>query len=432
VRPAVEHGSLLRTMSTDDSLPMGPFDRRSDPRPDLRPDAAAEPVPWLVEVAADGALQRAGLEADGPDDLVEWLWMRLGDEGLVGIDEGSIDVNEAVAAGLALGPIVIDAAAAPPDRDWVAARRRATIDLAFADEQAARSAVALLADVGGLRVGAPRPAVAAATVPQEPVAVPGFGWVLPPAHAAAGVEAVAESGGRDAAGQAADNTRVFIDAGIGFGTGLHPTTRLCLRAIAAHAADGGRLDRVLDVGAGSGILGIAAAVLAAAAGPAADNVDAAAEAAVDAVEIDTTVHDAIRRNAALNGVSARLRIAATLGEVAVPPGGYDLVLANIVAPVLDELADTLAALVAPGGRLVLSGLLDGETAAIADRYGRLVPGRGKSPPGLFPGTKTSGVHGSCAPAIASMRPSRLLIHSLLPARPVVAAEGDWRCLSFAG
>ena len=404
MRPAVEHGSLLRTMSTDDSLPMGPFDRRSDPRPDLRPDAAAEPVPWLVEVAADGALQRAGLEADGPDDLVEWLWMRLGDEGLVGIDEGSVDVTEAVAAGLALGPIVIDAAAAPPDRDWVAARRRATIDLAFADEQAARSAVALLADVGGLRVGTPRPAVAAATVPQEPVAVPGFGWVLPPAHAAAGVEAVAESGGRDAAGQAADNTRVFIDAGIGFGTGLHPTTRLCLRAIAEHVA----------------------------AGPAADNVDAAAEAAVDAVEIDTTVHDAIRRNAALNGVSARLRIAATLGEVAVPPGGYDLVLANIVAPVLDELADTLAALVAPGGRLVLSGLLDGETAAIADRYGRLLSGRGKSPPGLFPGTKTSGVHGSCAPAIASMRPSRLLIHSLLPARPVVTAEGEWRCLSFAG
>lgn len=339
---------------------------------DQQSGAGADPVPWLVAVAVAGPL---ALPEVGPADaaeLVEWLWMRLGDDGLVGIDEGSVDVAEAVAAGLAAGPVVIDAAAAPADRDWVAAGPRRVIDLAFADERAARAAAALLAAVAGLRVEPPRPVVAPAPVTQEPLAVPGFGWILPPGGT---VPAAADDAEKAAAAGAA---RVFIDAGSGFGTGLHPTTRLCLRAIAGHVARGGGLDRVLDCGAGSGILGIAAAALGAA--------------AVDAVEIDAGVHAAIRANAALNGVAARLRIAGTLAGLGPPPSrGYDLVVANIVAAVLDDLAASLAELLAPGGLLVVSGLLAAETPAVAARYARLC-----------------GV------------------------RAAVTAEGDWRCLSFPG
>jgi ribosomal protein L11 methyltransferase len=337
------------------------------------PASAVDPAPWLVEVAVAGPLAIPDLGPAGVDDLVEWLWMRFGDEGLVGVDEGSVHVDEAVAAGLAAGPLVIDVAAAPADRDWVAAGPRRVIGLAFADEPAARAAAAVLAALAGLRVESPRPLVAAAPVPQEPVAVPGFGWVLPPGGALP-VAASADT----AAAPAPREAIVFIDSGLGFGTGLHPTTRLCLRAIADHVAAGGRLDRVLDCGAGSGILGIAAAVLGAA--------------AVDAVEIDTGVHEAIRANAALNGVAPRLRIAATLAGLGTPPArGYDLVVANIVAAVLDDLAATLVELMAPGGRLVVSGLVAAETPAVAARHARLCGARG-----------------------------------------IVTADGDWRCLTFPG
>ncbi len=341
------------------------------------PASAVDPVPWLVAVAVAGPFAIPDLGPAGVDDLVEWLWMRFGDEGLVGIDEGSVDVDEAVAAGLAAGPLVIDVAAAPADRDWVAAGPRRVVGLAFGDEPAARAAVAVLAAMAGLHVEPPRPLVVAAPVPPEPVAVPGFGWVLPPGGA---VPVAASTHALPHAPAAAPprGAIVFIDSGLGFGTGLHPTTRLCLRAIADHVAAEGRLDRVLDCGAGSGILGIAAAVLGAA--------------AVDAVEIDTRVHAAIRANAAVNGVEPRLRIAATLTGLGPPPArGYDLVVANIVAAVLDDLAAALGELTAPGGRLVISGLLAAEAPAVAERYARLCGARGS-----------------------------------------VTAEGDWRCLSFPG
>ncbi|MEI6130430.1 MAG: ATP-binding cassette domain-containing protein, partial [Planctomycetota bacterium] len=81
-------------------------------------------------------------------------------------------------------------------------------------------------------------------------------------------------------------TTIFIDPGAGFGTGLHETTQLCLRALAAWISEGGRIERVLDFGSGSGILGIAAAVRGAA--------------VVHSIEIDSLVHDAIRANADRN------------------------------------------------------------------------------------------------------------------------------------
>jgi len=126
-----------------------------------------------------------------------------------------------------------------------------------------------------------------------------------------------------------------LDPGLAFGTGSHPTTRLCLRWLDDHLAGG---ETLLDYGCGSGILAIAAAKLGAT--------------SVDGVDIDPQAVTASRDNAALNDVSARFFLP---GELA--PGQYDVVVANILTNPLKGMAPLLAARVRPGGRLVLSGIL---------------------------------------------------------------------------
>lgn len=299
---------------------------------------------WIVTVTFAFPVELPGVGPADQAGLGEWLWMRFGDAGLIGIDEGSIGVVEAAAAGLAGSPLVIDTAAAPADRDWVGMAAAGWLDLAFADERSCRAAVAVLEGIAAA-TALPRPAALPDVEPQRPVAIDGFGWILPPGIPPPDDAAAAGPG------------LVVIDAGIGFGTGLHATTRMCLRALASWAA-GGRLDRVLDVGAGSGILGIAAAMLGAT--------------HVDAIEIDRGVHDAIRRNAAASGAAARIHVAETLAAAAT--GGhapYDLVVANIVAGVLQDLAEDLVRLVAAGGVIILSGIRADESSTVAARYERL-------------------------------------------------------------
>lgn len=132
---------------------------------------------------------------------------------------------------------------------------------------------------------------------------------------------------------------VTLDPGRAFGTGGHASTRLCLLAIDA-ALEAGRTPRsVLDVGTGSGILAIAAAL-------------AWPDAAVVATDIDPDALEVAAENAARNGASDRIELRAD-----VPPAAFDLVLANIQMDAHLALAETLAAAVAPGGHLVLAGLL---------------------------------------------------------------------------
>jgi ribosomal protein L11 methyltransferase len=126
-----------------------------------------------------------------------------------------------------------------------------------------------------------------------------------------------------------------------FGTGLHPTTRLCLIALES-LADRGRLRgaRVLDVGCGSGILAIAAAKLGAA--------------SVVGIDVDPIAVEATLANAATNGLSGR--ISARLGSLpsGLPP--FDVVSANLIASLLVELAPALAAELRRHGTLVSSGI----------------------------------------------------------------------------
>jgi ribosomal protein L11 methyltransferase len=142
---------------------------------------------------------------------------------------------------------------------------------------------------------------------------------------------------------------IRIDPGRAFGTGTHPTTRMCLRWIAAHGDPGGvAWRRALDYGAGSGVLAIAASRFGAH--------------EVDAVDVDPAAVETTRANALANGVVVRA------GTPDIVAGRYALVVANILAAPLELLAPALAAVVDDGGDLVLSGILDRQTAALQAAY----------------------------------------------------------------
>lgn len=132
-----------------------------------------------------------------------------------------------------------------------------------------------------------------------------------------------------------------LDPGMAFGTGLHPTTRLCLAGIERWADEGiieGRT--AIDVGCGSGILAIAAAKLGAT--------------SVLGVDTDVVAVEATIANAKRNGLARR--IPARRASLPTEGGPWDLVLANLIASLLVMLADELAAALKPGGRMLASGI----------------------------------------------------------------------------
>jgi ribosomal protein L11 methyltransferase len=148
---------------------------------------------------------------------------------------------------------------------------------------------------------------------------------------------------------AGDAISILLDPGLAFGTGTHPTTALCLEWLDAHPPAG---LQVIDYGSGSGILAVAALKLGAT--------------RVTAVDIDPQALTATRDNAARNGVGdARLHVdyPEGLGETTA-----DLVLANILAGPLVELAPAMAGRVRPGGTIVLSGILREQADTVRQAY----------------------------------------------------------------
>ncbi len=160
-------------------------------------------------------------------------------------------------------------------------------------------------------------------------------WVVPSWHAPPDPQAIA----------------IRLDPGTAFGTGTHPTTRLCLRWLDTQIRCGAR---VLDYGCGSGILAIAAAKLGAG--------------AVVGTDVDPQALAAARANSANNAVTADYTAPDRL-----PAGRFDLVLANILSNPLKVLAPVLLARVAPGGSLVLSGILERQAQALIDAYAAADP-----------------------------------------------------------
>jgi ribosomal protein L11 methyltransferase len=143
-----------------------------------------------------------------------------------------------------------------------------------------------------------------------------------------------------------DAINIELDPGMAFGTGSHPTTRLCLEWLDATVGAGAT---VLDYGCGSGILGIAAARLGAA--------------DVLGIDIDDKALEAARDNITRNGVAMRLQHGREPLDAC-----FDIVVANILTNPLCVLAPALAARVAPGGRIALSGILDSQADQVIAAY----------------------------------------------------------------
>lgn len=140
---------------------------------------------------------------------------------------------------------------------------------------------------------------------------------------------------------------IRLDPGLAFGTGTHPTTRMCLQWV-AEGRGAQSLGRVLDYGCGSGILAIAAAKYGAA--------------EIDAVDIDPAAVQSAVDNARANAVTIRC------GLPDMAQGVYNTVLANILSTPLKVLAPLLCALLEPGARLVLSGILERQAQELREAY----------------------------------------------------------------
>jgi ribosomal protein L11 methyltransferase len=145
-----------------------------------------------------------------------------------------------------------------------------------------------------------------------------------------------------------DDIVLRIDPKMSFGTGYHETTRLVLHLLQRRVRDG---ITVLDVGTGTGVLAIAAVRLGAS--------------SATGVDVDEWSYVNARENLRLNGVEEKIRV--LRGDLAVvPPGTYDLVLANIQLNVIEPLLRSLGERLAPGGTLILSGLLLADEERISD------------------------------------------------------------------
>jgi ribosomal protein L11 methyltransferase len=264
-----------------------------------------------------------------PEDRVETV-----SDALEALDALSVSVEDADAQTDAEQALFGEPGMPPPKEGW----QRSRVIALFAGEDQAREAATVLTAQdffeGCTLLGL-------ADVPEQdwvrltqsqfaPVEVTPEFWIVPSWHEP-------PAGARQV---------IRLDPGLAFGTGTHPTTRMCLRWIASQGGLAGR--RVLDYGCGSGILAIGAAKFGA--GP------------IDAVDIDEAAVDATRLNAEANGV----QLQAGLSELA--RGRYDVVLANILATPLKVLAPLLCAHVAPGGSLVLAGILDRQADELKMAY----------------------------------------------------------------
>lgn len=156
-----------------------------------------------------------------------------------------------------------------------------------------------------------------------------------------------------------------IDAGLAFGTGTHETTSGCLIALDRLKREGRRFRNVLDVGTGTGLLAFAALHL-------------WPRAYATASDIDPRSIDVTAENAAINGVAlgegaGQLALAVAPGmehPLLIARAPYDLIVANILAGPLTELAPTVGMALAEGGTLILAGLLDNQAGAVARAYRR--------------------------------------------------------------
>ncbi len=176
-----------------------------------------------------------------------------------------------------------------------------------------------------------------------------------------------ESGqeGKEEAGTEEGEISIIIDPGSAFGTGQHETTRLCLRGLRKYLKEG---DAVLDVGTGSGILGIAALKLGAA--------------RVFGTDLDESVLSAVSKNLSLNGIPEELFPVSIVNLAEEMPSSteeknfpnhdvFDIACANILAPVIIRLIPTIGKLLKVGGLFLSSGILEEKQQEVLDAFSRV-------------------------------------------------------------
>jgi ribosomal protein L11 methyltransferase len=263
-----------------------------------------------------------------PEDRVDVL-----SDALDALDALSVSVEDADAQTPAEQALFGEPGMPPPKDGW----QRSRMVALFAQEAAAKEAAVLLGaqdffedcQLLGIQTVEDQDWVRLTQSQFAPVEVTPDFWIVPTWH------------------EPPEQARQIIrlDPGLAFGTGTHPTTRMCLRWIAQHDVQG---QRVLDYGCGSGILAIGAAKYGAT--------------NIDAVDIDEAAVTSTELNAQANSV----QLQAGLPDKAL--GQYQTVLANILATPLKVLAPLLCSYVAPGGHLVLAGILDRQAAELQAAY----------------------------------------------------------------
>ncbi len=254
-----------------------------------------------------------------PEDRVEPL-----SDALDALDALSVSVEDADAQTDAEQALFGEPGMPPPKDGW----QRSRVLALFPDQALAQSALQLLqaqdffdgCEILGLDEVPEQDWVRLTQSQFAPVEITPDFWIVPTWH-----EPPAQA-----------RVVIRLDPGLAFGTGTHPTTRMCLRWIARHEGSAA-LSRVLDYGCGSGILAVGAAKLGAS--------------SIDAVDIDLAAIQSTELNAQANQV----QLHAGLPELA--SGTYQTVLANILATPLKVLAPLLWSRVAEGGHLVLAGIL---------------------------------------------------------------------------
>jgi ribosomal protein L11 methyltransferase len=263
-----------------------------------------------------------------PEDRVDVL-----SDALDALDALSVSVEDADAQTPAEQALFGEPGMPPPKDGW----QRSRMVALFAQESQAQEAVQLLSAqdffegcrVVGVQTVADQDWVRLTQSQFAPVEITPDFWIVPTWH--------------EPPAQARQIIR--LDPGLAFGTGTHPTTRMCLRWIAQHGVQG---QRVLDYGCGSGILAIGAAKYGAL--------------NIDAVDIDEAAVTSTVLNAEANGVV----LLAGLPDKA--KGQYQTVLANILATPLKVLAPLLCSYVASGGSLVLAGILERQADELKAAY----------------------------------------------------------------
>lgn len=258
-------------------------------------------------------------------------------EALEALDALSVSVEDADAQTDAEQALFGEPGMPPPKDGW----QRSRVLALFSSREQAQSALILLqaqrfftgCEALGIQVVPEQDWVRLTQSQFAPVGITPDFWIVPTWH------------------EPPEQARIVIrlDPGLAFGTGTHPTTRMCLKWIASQSiCTNTSLTRVLDYGCGSGILAIGAAKFGAA--------------HIDAVDIDPAAIEQTTLNAQANHV----RVSSGLSEVA--QGEYSTVLANILATPLKVLAPLLWSHVGPGGNLVLAGILERQAEELKAAY----------------------------------------------------------------